>query len=352
MNNHNLKALSAALAVSVLLAGCGGGGGNSSATSTGNPSTLSADQKTFEAFALAPSASYEVSWALPLSGSPVNGSDYLSESHASVAASPSIAGTQALNGSTPTSLAHSLSIPASLPVARYLINGAIVVGSGSLNYASYQGTGIRIDTLSADGSTVVDSALRSNLTVVSLSGAVSAAPSELAQWFNSLYYNSSLLNSSVTWSAGAAYLKYTATEVADSYTVADYSGMTTDNSPNPVASGTTIAALMAAGGIPSNVDGTTYTSSNGSVSTINGVSTYVSATVRPNLTTPTYRTFYNLNGNVYMGNLVKAGTILGGNAYPVAAPGTSTGYTVNYSQKIQIRLNAAAVSSLSAAVTF
>ena len=109
---------------------------------------------------------------------------------------------------------------------------------------------------------------------------------------------------------------------------------------------------MAAGGIVSNDDGTTYTLTNGSVSSINGVTTYVSSAVRPNLTTPTYRTFYELNGNVYEGNFVKAGTVLGGNVYFVAAPGMSTGYTVNYSNQYQIRLNAAAVASLRAAVTF
>lgn len=354
MKYYNHVMSSVALGFSVLLAGCSGGGGGSGAGAapTGNQSVLSADQKTFEQFALAPSASYDVSWYLPLSGSPVNGTDYLVESHASVAASPSTGGTQALNASTPTSLARTLSVPASFAVGRYLINGAIVVGSGSLNKVSYQGTGIKVDTLSADGSVVVDSTLRSNLVDVPLSGAVAAAPSDLAQWFNSLYYNSSLLKGSATWSAGSAYLKYTATEVADTYTVADYTGTTTGNAPNPVASGTTIAALMAAGGIASSADGTTYTLSNGSVSTIYGVTTYVSANVRPNLTTPTYRTYYELNGNVYTGNLVKAGTVLGGNTYPVAAPGTSAGYTVNYSQQYQIRLNAAAVTSLSAAVTF
>jgi hypothetical protein len=352
MTTYNLKTLSTALAVSVVLVACGGGGGSASSTSTNNQTTLSADQKAFEQFALAPNASYNVTWSLPLSGSPTNGSNYLIESHASMAASPSVAGTQALNGSTPTSLARSLSVPANLTGERYLVNGAIVVSSGSLTNASYQGTGIRIDALATDGSTIVDSTLRSNLTEVSLSGAVTAAPSEFAQWFNSLYYNSSLLSGSATWNAGSAYLRYTATEVADSYTVTDYSGTTTGSTPNPVASTTTIAALMAAGGIASSVDGATYTLSNGSISTINGVTTYISANVRPDLTTPTYRTFYQLNGNVYMGSLVKAGTVIGGSAYPVAAAGSSAGYTINYSQQIQIRLNAAAVASLSAAVTF
>jgi hypothetical protein len=348
----NRLGIAIAVVLSALLIGCGGGSGNNSSSSTANQGALSTDHKTFEQFALAPNASYSIEWSLPLSGTPANGINYLIESHASIAESPSTGGTQQLNGSSPTSLANSLSVPATFAVARYLINGAIVVGSGSLNNASYQGAGIKVDSLAVDGVTVVDSQLRSNLSVVPLSGAVTAAPADLAQWFNSLYYNPSLLSASSVWGMGAAYLQYTATEVADTYTVADYTGSTTSNTPNPVASGTTIAALMAAGGISSSIDGTTHTLTNGSVSSINGVTTYVASTVRPNLTTPTYRTYYELNGNVYTGGLVKAGTVLGGNSYPVAAPGTSIGYTVNYSQQYQIRLNAAAVASVRAAVTF
>ncbi len=107
--------------------------------------------------------------------------------------------------------------------------------------------------------------------------------------------------------------------------------------------------MIAAGGIAG--DGITYTLANGSVSTINGVTTYVASAPLSDLTTPTYRTYYNLNGNVYAGVLIKAGTIEGGNPFPVAIPG-SAGFTVNFTQNFQIRLNAAAVASLRAAVTF
>jgi hypothetical protein len=197
----------------------------------------------------------------------------------------------------------------------------------------------------------VESMLRTNYSVVPLTGPVVAAPAEFAQFFNSLYYNPALLNASTTWNAGAAYVKYTGMQIGDSYTVTDSTGTTTGNAPTPVASGTTIAAMMAAGGILSNNDATTYTLTNGSVSTINGVPTYIASNTRPALTTPAYRTYYELNGNVYVGSLVKSGTVEGGNSYPVAIPGT-TGYTLNYTQNYQIRLNAAAVASLHAAVTF
>lgn len=280
----------------------------------------------------------------------MDGTGYFVESHASIAASPAAGGKQQLQSPVPTSIASSLSLP-TFGVQRYLIDGAIVVGSGSAN-VSYQGAGIEFDSLAADGTTVVESQVRSDLSIVPLSGAVTAAPTNLAQWFNALYYNKSLLRTSSSWAASAAYVQYTSTEVADTYTVTDNTGSPTNNTPNPVATGTTIAALMAAGGIPASADGTVYTLSNGSVSSINGVTTYVASAVLPNSTTSVYRTYYEINGNVYAGGLIKAGTVLGGSNYIVAAPGTAAGYTLNYSVKYQIRLNAAAVASLRAAVTF
>jgi hypothetical protein len=349
MKSPGRKPLIVAMGLAALLAGCGGGGGNSS--SQGSQPTPSADQAAAEQFLLAPNASYSLHWVLPISGTPVNGLTYLTEAHASMSASPLTAGPQKLNETSPTSLANTLSVPAIGAPTRYLINGAILVGSSTQSQISYQQTGVRVDTLATDGVTVVASTLRTNYSVVPLNGAVVAAPTEFAQFFNALYYNPVLLNKSATWSAGAAYEKYTGTEIGDLYTVADYTGATTGNAPTPVATGTTIAALMTAGGIVSNSDATTYTLANGSVSTVNGVTTYVASNVRPDLTTPTWRTYYELNGNVYVGSLIKAGTVEGGNPYPVAIPG-STGYTVNFTQNYQIRLNAAAVASLHAAVTF
>ena len=330
------------------LAGCGGGGGSSS-TASAQP-TLSADQTAFEQFTLAPNATYSVGESLPASGTPATTVNYLFEVHVSMAASPLTAGPQKVTETAPATLASTLTSTYIVP-GRYVINGAIVVASTTQSVISYQGTGVRVDVLATDGTTVVDSVLRSGYSIVPLSGTVASAPSDLAQYLGMLYFNPALLNSTATWGAGSAYLKLNNTEINDSYTVSDYTGTTTGNTPTPVATGTTIAALMSTGGIQSTVDSTTYTLSNGTVSTINGVTTYVSTNVRPNLTTPAYRTYYELNGNVYEGSLVKAGTLTGGNPYPVAATNT-TGYTLNYSQNYQIRLNAAAVSSLRAAVTF
>lgn len=196
-----------------------------------------------------------------------------------------------------------------------------------------QGARVKVNSLAGDGVTVADSQLRSNLLAVCLGGAVAAAPGDLAQWFNALYCNPSLPGALAVWGAGAGYLKYTSTELADTCTVEDFTGTTTGNTPTPVATVTTIATLMAAGGIASRDGDATCTLTNGSVMSVGGVTTYVTtyvaSVVRPNLTTPTCRTCYELYGNVSTGSLVKGGTVPGGNVYLVAAPGRLTGYTLN-----------------------
>jgi hypothetical protein len=359
----------AGLCLISMLAGCGGGGSSSStpaipASTPSTPSALSADQTAFEAFELAPNAVYRTDLSVDPENlsmvppvAPVAGVDYFVDSFSSLSASPSL-GTQKVTNSPLASIANTLPIPAapSKPSepTRYLVNGQIVIGSGPayITNIGYQGTGVRADTLAVDGVTPVQSTLRTNISVVSLAGTVATAPADFAQWFGDLYFNPALLSLTATWASGSAYMKYTETQIGDVYTVGDNQTPTAGTTPDPVATGTTIAAEMAAGGIHSGSDGTTYTLSNGSVTTVNGVNTYVAAAVRPNSTTPTYHAYYDLNGNVYTGDLIKDGTVLGGNSFPVFAPGATPAFTTNYSQNFQIRLNKAAVSSLQGAVTF
>jgi hypothetical protein len=155
----------------------------------------------------------------------------------------------------------------------------------------------------------------------------------------------------VTWPSGAAAMQYTETSLADTYLVYDNDGAspTSGNSPSPVGYGTTLDALMGAGGISSRDDNTTYTLANGTQSTINGVVTYVAKAVRPNQTTPAYRTYYQLNGNVYAGELIRANTVIGGNVY---ATGPLQNPVFNYSANVQIQLNQAAVDGLAAFMAF
>lgn len=326
--------------------GCGGGGSSSSMP------VLSADQQVFEQFTLSPTVAYALDWELPVSGAPVVGTDYITKTHASINASPLNGSTQPLDYSAAVTIASTLPVPATSPVTRYVINGQIVAGASNLKNVSYVGAVVRVDNLAADGSTIAQSLSRSDFSIVPLSGAVAAAPTEFAQYLNALYYNPTLLSASATWQTGSAYLRFTETNVSDCYEVLDYAATTTGTSPTPVATSTTIAALMQAGGIYSSADGKTYTSSDGAISNVNGVTTFIATNPRPYLTTTAYHTFYELNGNVYDGTLIKANATIGGNPYEVAAPGTAQGYTVNYTQAYRIQFNAAAVSSLQAALTF
>jgi hypothetical protein len=312
--------------------------------------TLSADQAAFESFLLSPNAAYECYFWLPITGMPQSGTNYFEEKSFSISASPLTNGTQRLNASAfMTSIANMLAVMTP-ENARYLVNGQIF--AGSFQNISYQGTGVRCDTLAADGIITLYSELRSNYSVVPLTGTVVSAPTDFEHALTLLFYNPSLLNTSSTWETGAAYMKHTATIIGDTYEVLDWSTTTTGNTPSPVATNSTIATLMTAGGIVSSLDGTTYTMANGNVSIINGINTYVATNPILNETGTRYRTFYELNGNVYVGVLLKDGSIVGGMPFYVAAPGTPSGYTVDYSSTYQIRLNKAAIDSLKSAVTF
>jgi len=314
------------------------------------PAILSADQATYESFSLTPNVSYICYWNLPSSGIPTSDNNYFVENHASLMASPLTNGTQIGTHSALTSLAATLGIPAAASnPTRYLVNGHIVVSSQPVWIASvtYKGDTIENDVFAADGITKVYSNRNSKYSVVPLTGTVASAPSDLAHWFNNLYYNPTLLSPTATWGAGAAYEKYTATYIGDTYEVTDYSStiVTTGDTPVPAATNTTIAVRMAANGFTVNSDNATYTMANGTISVINGVNTYVATNPRPNHTTTQYRIFFDLNGNIYSGALIKDGTINGGNVYIDAGVN-------NYSMDYKIRLNKAAVDSLQSAVTF
>ncbi len=335
----------AVLALSLILSACGGGG---SSGGTSSP-TLSADQSTFEGLILAPNASYSPNWLLPSSGPTVTGTHFFYATPISLAASPLTSGVQSPSSGATVNLSTGLTI---LPgtVTRYLVNGAILTDSSTTDRYTYSGTGIKRETIAADGVTLLTAEMRSGLQSVSLSGLVTAAPADFNHNFNALYFNPTLLSGTATWGAGARYVAYTATNTLDRYRVFDAtSTVTTGTSPTPVASGTTIATLMAAGGISSSSDSTTYTMANGTVAMVNGVNTYVANALRPNSTTDRYRTYYELNGNVYTGDVARANTVIGGSSYSVTSGGVTT---VNYTNKVQVRLNKAAIDSLKAAVTF
>jgi hypothetical protein len=308
--------------------------------STSTPTNIlakvkSADQLAYETFRN-PGPSSHLFWSFPSTGAAVSGTSYFYSQSATLSGSP-INGPLALTQTGSANLANIIPLPAFATTPnRIIVNGNVVVESNISDVISYQSNGVT-DTLFDLTNTVQTRVFQySNFTDTALSGALSGSPAELISYFSPLFSNSNLLNTSVIWQAGSKYERRTGVFANDTYIITDYNGTTVGTTPNPVASGTTIANLMAAGGVSANDNGTTviYTSSMGTVSTVNGVKTYISNAIVANGGANTrYRTFYEIGGSVYIGSLRKAG-----------APDDFAGYS--------LRLNAAALATIKSALLF
>ena len=315
---------------------------------------LSADQQAYEDLILAPGGgSHLLHWNLNFSGPQVSGTNYASSDFSVMAASPLTSGPQASTQTPPVNLSSTLALLSGTPT-RILKNGSILVVpvDGQVNVASYVGSSVKIDSLADDGTTVAFSQTRSNYSTVALSGAVVAAPADLAHWHNSFWSNSAILNPAVAFGSGAAYVKYTAVNRGDRFTVFDCVGTTTDANVAPCVSSTTLDAALT-NGLVSNRDGKTYHQGDGTMSNIGGVPVFVATVARPISATLTstvqYRIYFELHGNIYTGALTKDGQLLGGN-YWVSTPGAPSVTDRLTFLPFQIRMNKAAPDSIAAAM--
>ncbi len=333
----------------VVVSNSGGGAVTSNAAT--EHLKLSADQQAFESVALlGGGGSYEALWNLNYTGSQSAASNYLFYDFATTPASPLTHGPQFTTQQAPVNMTKTLGVPASGPT-RVLKNGAVLLVPGyqdSFNI-SYVGSGVQVDNLASDNKTVAYSQMRTNFSIVALAGLVHAAPAEFANPYNSVFANPAVLDTATSWAAGSAYMKFTATNLGDRYDVFDCSGSTSGSSPNPCNSGTTLEAAMAAGET-SNSDGTTYHTADGTVSVVGGVKIWVAGQPRPqwsvNAYTVEYRIYFELNGNVYTGSLIKDGTVMSGFRYR-SVPSDPTSATVYLDY--QVRLNSVATHCLAAA---
>lgn len=311
---------------------------------------LSSDQQAFENLILAPATgSFLLRWNLNLSGSQNSGTNYAYSESSVMAASPLTAGPQTGQQSAPQNMASTLALPTNLSPRRILKNGTILVVpvTGAKLTVSYSGTGVRVDSLASDGSTIAYSELRSDYSFVPLSGSVIDTPAEMARWYNSFFFaNPSVLDGVAAYGSGAGYLKFTEKSLGDRYYAFDCTTATTDANITPCLSGTGLATALN-NGISSTSDGVTYHTADGVLGTVGGVPVWVANTPRPATTTLNgtlqYRIYFQLNNNVYTGALVKDGTVVNGSYYVPAGGGLSF---LDY----HIRLNKAARDSLKAAM--
>ena len=324
---------------------------NAAGSATSNAATehlkLSADQQVYESFALG-TGTYESMWNLNYTGAQSTPADYLIYDDAVVATSPLTHGPQTVAQQAPANYTKTLAMPAGSPT-RVLKNGVVLVVPGFQQSATvtYVGSGIQVDELAADDKTVGYSYMRSNYKTVALTGLLHSAPTELTNPYNAVFANPGVLDTTTSWATGAAYDQFTETNLGDRYNVFDCTGATTGATPNACNTGTTLAAAMAAGET-SNSDVVTYHSADGTFSTVGGVPMWVANTARPeaavNASTVEYRVYFELNGNVYTGALIKDGALVGGSHYRTNPADSTTNVYLDY----QVRLNGAAVQSIAA----
>ncbi|AIY42865.1 Family S53 non-peptidase homologue [Collimonas arenae] len=330
------------ITLAVLLNACGGGGG-SGTDNTPQAAALSSDQQIFEHEELH-GGTYALGVVLPYGGGNlVSGVNYFySSSTGGFSTSPSTAGSH-IEASLYNSLDSALVLPAIAPT-RYLLNGKILVRSSTAQRAvSYVGSGVRTDALADDGTTVVQSSLFSNFSETQLSGAMDNAPEELqASYQIDDWVSANNFSANAQWQSGAAYTKRQGALIGDTYFALDC----TNHLPAQVttSSATTPCMLQAKldSFFPVTLENANFHpyetdfSADGTISMVNGVRMWVANAPLPNAqnTTTTYRIYYELNGNVYMGALEKDGTSY---KYP-----QRDGSVVAY----YIGLNQAAVSSV------
>lgn len=310
---------------------------------------LSSDQQKHESFALAPaSGSYEAMWNLNLSGAESAATNYMAYDYAVETLSPLTHGPQAVAQQPPVNLTKNLPLPGA-SVSRVLKNGVVLVVPGAENttVTTYVGSSVQVDDLAADNKTVAYSQIRSNYTVVPLTGLLHDAPTEFTHPYNAIFQNAGTLDTTTSWAAGAAYLRFTAKNLGDRYNVVDCTtnSTTLGTTPNPCNTGTTLAAAMAAGETSSS-DATTYHTADGLMGVVGGVNIWIANQPRPvsgtGTSTTEYRIYFELNGNVYTGNLVRDGATLGGFRYRAVIGDPSTDVFFDY----VVRMNGAAAQSL------
>ncbi|OWQ84380.1 hypothetical protein CDN99_24095 [Roseateles aquatilis] len=327
-----------------------------SVTSTAAQLTLalSANQQAFESTILAPAAgSHFLHWNLPYAGTPTSGTHYAYSDFAVIPASPLTNGPQLSAQSAPSNIASTLALLTPGPT-RVLKNGAILVvpAPNVSNKVSYVGSDVRVDTIASDNVTVAYAEIRSNYETVALTGTLAATPDDVARFHNSFFSNPAILDTTRSYAAGAGYLKFTQTNSGDRYNAFDCTTATTGAAVTPCRTGTTLNNVLTTG-ISSTSDGVTYRLADGVVGTVGGVSVWVANNPRPRSATLSstvqYRIYFQLNGNVYTGALIKDGTVLGGSYYVSNPNGATVNDRLTF-LPFDIRLNKAAHDSLVAAM--
>lgn len=321
-----------------------GNGGTVTTSAAVVTQTLSAGQKIYDDLLLSDGGSHTISWRLQPTGSQTSGTQYLYSSFAKLSTSP-LTAPQVQTQSAPANLTTSLALPARTPNWT-LKNGVILTtpATGYTSKISYFGSAVKLDYLASDNVTIAYSTYRKDFSTASLTGALNASPADVATFYYGLLINPAVLNTATVYGADARYVRYTEISNGSHYKAFDCYGTTTTTEPQPCATAT-LADYLDAGAV-SVSDGKTYHTADGVISTVEGVSVWIANSLRPATatlrSTPEYRTYFEINGKVYTGAVVRDGAVIGDSFYYDAS-------NVLQTPDYQIRLNKAARDSIAAA---
>lgn len=331
----------ACLGAALLLAGCGGGADDSNDDPLNDPvfnGLLSGDQQTFDDIWFN-GGMVEVRFNLPVGGGNlVNNVNYAYSVTAESGKVSPLYGTQATSPAI-VSMDPALNLPATLNTATLLVGGNMVQWhqQNQIN-VSYANGDVQFDYLADDGKTVAYSYAQSNFQITTLSGLMSNSPDEvLAMYPINTWINNRNFAANGQWQGHSAYVQFQRNRIGDSYSVENCAQSTATQSgpPAPCGESTLEAHFPVVVGTIGDHVTEQHALSDGSISNINGGRTWTSSAPLPGVGTMAYRTYYELGGKVYQGQLIKDGTLM----LAVQADGTVASY--------QTALNPPAAASIS-----
>lgn len=314
--------------------------------------TLSSDQQIYQGVE-SEGGEFTLEENVPFGGGTLtaqNGDYFYSISSGGLTQSPLTAGPQ-IQTQVLSSLDGDLSVTTPTPT-RVLQAGRIwVVPSPAMQRISYVGDRIQLNVLAQDGETTLHSYELYNFSVVPLSGAMgNASPELLAALPVEQWISFSNFSSDAIWQPGAEYIKRQGRRLGDVVFAEDCAKQypapppTTTTLPRTCASGATLAAGVFPISLLSSKDHPTETDffSDGKIISWQGTVMWVGRRPLPRASNSveSYRVFFELDGNIYMGRLEKDGTPFG----YTQADGSRVSYQVVYNQAAVMSVQAGLVT--------
>ncbi|PXX37914.1 hypothetical protein [Undibacterium pigrum] len=367
------------LSLAGILAACGGGGGGTANSTTGggnasgnsgttSASSLSESQRLFENFFLSSNGgAWYYTFYISFDDVEKNSRNQIfnssaiinkatSQSNQSIPASPLNFGAQPLRASLFDGYNEVATTP-SIKSGTYLVDGKIVYYEkpqfDSFRYY-YSGDNIRKDQLANDNKTVVYSIQLENVSSKELIGSLVNTNAEAMAANPDLLDFLRYKNSQAAYLPGSAYLKFSARQLNDLYTVQDcYQSVVFTVPVNSCPEGDNLQTVLSKGIRKSNI---TYFMRDGTITSVGGVTMWVSnspiAPVYEKLVDKIYQTFFELNGKVYMGKLSRAGSKVSMDYYDTYSRAPENGLLVTTTTRLDyiIFFNAAAKNSISNAL--